>query len=777
MNAGLRVGWMAGLLGLTACGEAAVDADTESLAQTTVADEADEIDAQLTATADCSGLLARLQADAIAKVSATAESLREHGVATGGEKSDPDFESSGGARPVVPAPATPGSVGRAAADSAASNPTGASDTNAQVAGIGEADFVKVANDGRAIYVLHGSTLRKLKSWPPAESALEGHGVLIEGSPSEMFVTDAGKAVIFSSVNGYATSARTRGTPTLKVTIVDVAPATPKVARELYYEGSYVSARRYASEGSDLVRLVVSSRLKYDGAFAPSLQRNDPWGRPYTKEALATQIAEWEARTSAAIRNTQLSDWLPNHFEVRGGKLAIAETGCGAYYAPAPGVADFALTQLFGLDVADVAAPVSSLTVVGGSQAVYSNAKQLVVAQPDGTAAYRYGVPRTARSALHVFDLSGRETRYAGSGWVKGALPNRNAQFGLDVAADGTIRVATTGPVRLDTQQNGRLVTRVRYDSQVLTARVQNGKLVPLGTLALGAPDQNNSAESARFVGDRVYVMVAASNAFGRTDTSPLAVVGLTDPARPSLLGNVAIPGFSDYMHPLDDRHLITVGRSPTGGMQLQLFDVTDPKQIPAPKLLTFDDRTRSAASADHKAFTFYDGVLAIPVSGRAYEGQRMRYDATLQLVKVDTAAGFTRLGEVDHARLFADNGVGVLCGYCDEGGCFDFSCPYEAEVRRGHFVKGGDKTYVYSFSNAGVLVSDLTVPGAPIARIGFPAPIASRGPWHDVAEAGVPPISSGTSAPSRPTTPPRPPVLTEDEGVVDLAEQPAVDAE
>src|SRR5690606_1180460 len=84
----------------------------------------------------------------------------------------------------------------------AGGPTGASDTNNQVAGVDEADFVKVVDNGSAMFVLHGNKLHKLASWPAAETALSPESLTIEGSPSEMFVTADGKAVIFSSVWGY-----------------------------------------------------------------------------------------------------------------------------------------------------------------------------------------------------------------------------------------------------------------------------------------------------------------------------------------------------------------------------------------------------------------------------------------------------------------------------------------------------------------------------------------------------------------------------------------------
>ena len=237
-----------------------------------------------------------------------------------------------------------------------------------------------------------------------------------------------------------------------------------------------------------------------------------------------------------------------------------------------------------------------------------------------------------------------------------------------------------------------------------------------------------------FLGDGGYVVT-----FRQTD--PLIVVDVKNAAAPTVLGEIEIPGFSEYMHPLDANHLITVGQSATRGIQLQLFDVTNPQSIPLPKLLDLGSGSSSAISYQHKAFTFFDGVLAIPLSGYAQGKLYGGYQSTLQLVRVDASAGFTSLGAVDHARLYADNGLGVQCGRCDETGCYDYACGYQPEVRRGHFVKSGDNTYVYSFSYAGVLVNELASLAQPVARVGLPMPTFDS--YNDRVPPGLDGGSSG----------------------------------
>ncbi|MET0342513.1 MAG: beta-propeller domain-containing protein [Polyangiales bacterium] len=701
----------------------------------------------LTPVLTCAGLLGQLKDDAIAKLHMTVEQARPGQQGGGAPSVESDSDESLSDVPRTAAPRAPSANGGIASRPSTS-PTSASTTNTQVAGVDEADFVKVVDNGKAMFLLHGSTLRRLRSWPPAETDLVGKALLIEGTPSEMFVTDAGRAVVFSTVSGYGGS---RGGRTLKITVADVSGTDPKAERELYFEGAYVSSRRYHDQGSDLVRVVVSASLKYGGVNLPGIQYTDPWGRRYDDKEINAQLDDWERRVGTAIRDTTLTHWLPDAYEVRDGKLARLPPNCegnAMYFVPPVGVAAYGVTQLLSIDVSSAGQPVRGINVLGGSSIVYSNEKRMVLAQPDYRWS-RHGGPNREQTALHVFDLDGALTKYAASGWVPGRLPVANAQFGLDVAADGTVRAATSGTVRTLARdaRTGSSYWQYATENQVITARPDAGRLARIGTSPkLGHEDER--VQSARFLGDRAYVVTYR-------DKDPLIVVDVSRAEAPTVLGEIEIPGFSEYIHPLDDTHLITVGHSGTGGMQLQLFDVTNPKQIPLPKLLDFGRGTSSAVSGSHKAFTMFDGILAVPIAGYASQGARRGYFATLQLAKVDAQAGFTALGSVDHASLYADNGAGILCGFCDRSGCFDYSCPYAAEVRRGHFVKSDDKTYVYSFSNAGVLVNDLTQLSPHVARVGLPAPIASSGPWYE-----LPPKAPTEALPEVLTKPTAPPVST-----------------
>jgi uncharacterized secreted protein with C-terminal beta-propeller domain len=147
--------------------------------------------------------------------------------------------------------------------------------------------------------------------------------------------------------------------------------------------------------------------------------------------------------------------------------------------------------------------------------------------------------------------------------------------------------------------------------------VLDSNLAVVGRLEDLAPGE--SIYSARFIGDRCYLVT-----FKKID--PLFVIDLTDPTNPKVLGKLKIPGYSDYLHPYDENHIIGLGKEAVEaeegnfawyqGVKLSLFDVTDvenPKEIS--KYNIGDRGTDSYALHDHKAFLFSKtkNILVIPI--------------------------------------------------------------------------------------------------------------------------------------------------------------------
>jgi hypothetical protein len=713
----------------------------------------------------CDDLLGRIQDDVAAKIELQAEQLKrgeQYGSPGGGTGGlNGGFDNSGNPPPVSGGPGvggTGGAGGSAGTGAAPMTPDGEgnagnggsggtggsgapvdlgpsdySDTNTQVEGVDEADIVKT--DGDHIYLVHGNELFVLKSWPASESSIES-SIEIEGSVTEMFVHQ-GKAAVFSYVYDQGDLIEPRpstdgasdaafypgyyyGTPFTKITLIDLAQAQPIVERELIIEGTYLSSRRHGSK----VRAVLQGGFHAPPVYYAQIEYVDPWGREYAQEDIDAQVDAWRDRVIAGVRMTTIEDWLPAEREVIDGVLTPPERRCTDFYAPPPGLTSYGLTNVVAFDILDPTASLGGAFVLGSADEVYSNSDVLLLAQRD----YRWDarLAERSRTILHLFNLSEDATDYAASGFAPGHILD---QFSLD-EQDGFVRLTTTtqawnewsSEIVMPAQDDPwvDIAEQRSTDNRVITLGIEDGELVRAGVSeSLG--EDGETIFSTRFVGDRAYVVT-----FRQTD--PLMVVDLSDVADPTLLGELHIPGFSDYMHPIGDGHLLTIGRDAdvngtTRGLLLQLFDVTDPTHPVQTHRHAYTQDGWSEANSNHKAFTFfqpgegspYEGLLAFPFVN--YSGA---FQSTLEVFDVSLEGGFSKLGSVDHTALvmscYVEQNGGVLPG--------DYYDPYYCgapEVRRGMFVTGNeDDEYVYSISHGGMLVHQLPELTTPVASVSLP---------------------------------------------------------
>jgi inhibitor of cysteine peptidase len=256
---------------------------------------------------------------------------------------------------------------------------------------------------------------------------------------------------------------------------------------------------------------------------------------------------------------------------------------------------FSFTTIAALNMQNNAEKPSYETVMmGGTSNMYVSLKNIYITFPEsyeGTSVYR----------IHIENSN---INIEANGIVPGSLLN---QFSMDEYGD-YFRIATTTWVlekwTFGTQQNNVYVLDMNLS---IVGKLEN--------LASG-----ESLHSARFMGDRGYLVT-----FKKTD--PLFLIDLSQPTNPSVLGELKIPGYSDYLHPYDETHLIGVGKHTIEadegdfawyqGVKISLFDVSDvanPKQIAN---YTIGDRgTDSPILTDPKAFLFdkEKALLVIPVS-------------------------------------------------------------------------------------------------------------------------------------------------------------------
>jgi hypothetical protein len=129
------------------------------------------------------------------------------------------------------------------------------------------------------------------------------------------------------------------------------------------------------------------------------------------------------------------------------------------------------------------------------------------------------------------------------------------------------------------------------------------------------------------------------------------VIDLADPTAPSVAGELKIPGFSTYLHPIGDGLLIGVGQdaSDTGrtrGTKVSLFDVSNPADPRELDVIVFEGG-HSEAEWDHRAFLYWapEEMVAIPLTKYDYEGDDDFFGAVALRVNRD---GVAELGRVSH---------------------------------------------------------------------------------------------------------------------------------
>lgn len=211
-----------------------------------------------------------------------------------------------------------------------------------------------------------------------------------------------------------------------------------------------------------------------------------------------------------------------------------------------------------------------------------------------------------KTVIHKIAIKDGELEYKASGEVTGQVLN---QFSMD-ENNGFFRIATT---KNQTWSRFEEENRESYNNlYVLDENLKSAGA--LENLAKG-----EKIYSVRFMQNRAYMVT-----FKQMD--PLFVIDLADPKNPKVLGELKIPGYSDYLHPYDDTTLIGLGKDTgetewggvrTKGLKLSLFDVSnvsEPKEIDT--YIMGDEGSDSIALRDHKAFLFSrdKNLLVIPVS-------------------------------------------------------------------------------------------------------------------------------------------------------------------
>jgi len=510
-------------------------------------------------------------------------------------------------------------------------PPSYSTTNVQVAGVDEPDIVKT--DGTYLYVVANQTVYIIKAYPTTAATILSQIKITNVTISNIFIR-GDRLVVFGDSGGFYPYPLLEGDMKVSVarpdiwwggvsqTVINVYDlndrANPILIKEIRIDGGYFDARLI-----DEYVYVVATEYTYNIY------------RAFDEKNFTLDVPQISIDNES--QNISASD---------------------IYYVDVPELSD-TMTHVISLNL-DTNDVVEKSFMLGSSQTMYVSKNNIFLASahyPYYPMLYRAegqssSISDQETTILHKISINTGSVTYIAQGEVSGHILN---QFSMD-EHNGFFRIATT------VGNNWGEGSQSSNNIYILDENLQ--QISQIENIAPG-----ESIYAARFLGDRAYLVT-----FVQVD--PLFTVDLSDPYNPRILGELKIPGYSEYLHPYDETHIIGIGKevdpsidadkvhTPGAiyytailGLKLALFDVSDIENPIEEWNISIGDRgTDSPALYDHKAFLFdrEKQLLVIPVS--LYEITQEVKDRYIESNGTETLFGeFTYQGAYVY-RLSLENG-------------------------------------------------------------------------------------------------------------------------
>lgn len=249
-----------------------------------------------------------------------------------------------------------------------------------------------------------------------------------------------------------------------------------------------------------------------------------------------------------------------------------------------------------VDLSKDADPESS-AILGNCNNLYASSKGMFLSETTGDEMQDV-------TKIYKFDYTDTGVEYKCTGKVNGRINN---QFSMSY--DGEyFRIATTAD---NVETDGETVS-FSIENRTNNLYILNNQMQIVGKVEGLA--KGEQIESVRFVGDMAYVVT-----FRQTD--PLFVIDLSDPENPTVKGELKIPGFSEYLHPITENLIVGVGQDGTetgtnGDCKVSLFDVTnpyEPKETVSLPVSGGSGYVHTGVSYNHKLYvTLSNTEFAVP---------------------------------------------------------------------------------------------------------------------------------------------------------------------
>lgn len=479
-----------------------------------------------------------------------------------------------------------------------------SSTNVQVSGVDEADIIK--NDGRYIYYLKNNSVVIVDCQKPENMNIVSEiwvGETDEDNyyTSDMFLCDNQLVVVLnqerynSSTVNYSSDVMIDCCYALDSdTVIKVYDVKDKSSPELTYSqlisGNYVSSRIV----NDTLILVANYNIPYSGINRKNFEDACKEVKTYSVPQYSVNGGEMQKIPSDRIE--LLDEETPTEYVITAVvdlKNTSSEPMMNAYLGSG--------TEIYCTQ--------SEMFIAGYEYSTWSNNQRVDVKDDNG---------KTFSCVTHIykFDITDEGVLYNTEARVGGRCIN---QFSMDKYGDY---------FRIATNDSSTMVYVLDSDMKIV------------GYLDGIAPGEDMKA--ARFMDNTLYLVT-----FFQTD--PLFVIDLNDPTAPVVKGELKIPGFSSYLHPIGENLVIGVGEGGTttgtdGSAKVSLFDVSDPcNPTELDSYVIYD----AYFNLSHKAFMMIDDdTFSLCLTKYGYDNYGYREDFEVVVFDV-TEDGFSLQGEYD----------------------------------------------------------------------------------------------------------------------------------
>lgn len=533
-----------------------------------------------------------------------------------------------------------------------------STTNIQVENVDEADIIK--NDGKYLYSLSDNAVIITNSEDPENISVASKITVSQGTPVDLMLYN-NKLVIISDYYISANSYRYNNTNNTIVDVYDIQDkTTPKRVKtytlyEPYYTSRCINNKLY---------VISSGKLRKDDN---------------NKDDIATYYYEDNNKIDIKLKDIKyLKDIKTNN-----------------------------QTLISTLDLDNPTENINLQSYLIDISNAYVSQNNIYLLNQS----YKYSNDYTPLSAIFGFKGILGLSDYSSS---SSDSDTSTTIYKFNILDNGSIKYSakaketgkTINQFSLD-EYNGNLRVAL-YNTNGSKVVVFNDNLEKIGQTSYLAKGEN--MYSSRFFGNKAYLVTYRT-------VDPLYVIDLSEPTTPKVLGELKIPGYSTYLHPYDENHIIgigmetkeTVNRNSFGrvtftssrivGMKMALFDVTDPNNpTQISSTVIGDSRTSSAILTNHKALLFSKEkeLLAIPVNNYAEDFEITNSsDSYSSIVNSYTSYGKQYLSEgylVYNINL--KDGITLKGKVVHEGTSSRYSSYNNTKLLRGAYI--GNNLYTIS---------------------------------------------------------------------------------